>query len=168
MIRIKCGTCGTSQGYKTRADGDFVLPAAEERRLISRGVAEYVMRPIIGPANGAGSPVNGMGDSEAGSDPSSETLPVEGLENSGSDLSAGYRPSSVDMLVIVDRHFTRESLMLMRRPDMEKMAEDMGIDVSRCKNKGDIADLLAEIEIGAPAEDDGEVPPELGVEDPVV
>lgn len=56
----------------------------------------------------------------------------------------------------------------MRRPDMEKMAEDMGIDVSRCKNKGDIADLLAEIEIGAPAEDDGEVPPELGVEDPVV
>ena len=165
MIRIKCGTCGTSQGYKTRADGDFVLPAAEERRLISRGVAEFVMRPIIGPANGAGSPVNGMGDSEAGS---GETPPVEGLENSGSDLSAGYRPSSVDMLAIADHHFTKESLMLMRRPDMEKMAEDMGIDVSRCRNKGDIADLLAEIEIGAPAEDDGEVPPELSVEDPVV
>ena len=36
MIRIKSGTCGTSQGYMTSADGELVLPAAEEKRLVSR------------------------------------------------------------------------------------------------------------------------------------
>ena len=168
MIRIKCGTCGTSQGYKTRADGDFVLPAAEERRLISRGVAEYVMRPIIGPANGAGSPVNGMGDSEAGSDPSSETLPVEGLENGGSDIPPQGLPGSAETVGIIDGHFDRESLLQLTRPQMEKLAEDLDVDVSKCKNKGDIADLLVEVEIEAAAEADGEAPPELGAEAPVV
>lgn len=29
MIRIKCGTCGTSKGYKTQADGAFSLPISE-------------------------------------------------------------------------------------------------------------------------------------------
>ena len=55
MIRITCGTCGTSRGYKTQADGALTLPAAEEQRLVRRGVAEYATRPIIG--NGADSPV---------------------------------------------------------------------------------------------------------------
>ena len=168
MIRIICGTCGTSQGYKTAADGELTLPAAEEKRLVARGVAEYVTRPVMSPASDADSPVDDGDGGGTGINPPDEGPPVVGLENSGSDLSAGYLPGSVDMLAIVNHHFTKESLMEMRRPDMEKMAEDMGIDVSRCKNKGDIADLLAEIEIGAPAEDDGEVPPELGVEDPVV
>ena len=168
MIRIICGTCGTSKGYKTAADGELTLPAAEEKRLVARGVAEYVTRPVMSPASDADSPVDDGDGGGTGINPPDEGPPVGGLENSGSDLSAGYLPGSVDMLAIVNPHFTKESLMEMRRPDMEKMAEDMGIDVSRCKNKGDIADLLAEIEIGAPAEDDGEVPPELGVEDPVV
>lgn len=168
MIRIKCGTCGTSQGYKTRADGDFALPAAEERRLIARGVAEYVTRPVIGPASGAGSPVDGMEDGGAGIDPPSTSSPMEGMENGRSDLLAGYLPGSVDMLAIVGGHFAKESLMEMRRPDMEKLAVEMGLDISRCRNKGDIADLLAEIEIETPAADGGEVPPELGAEDPVV
>lgn len=48
MIRIKCGTCGTSKGYKTQADGAFSLPISEEARLVSRGVADYVTTPIIG------------------------------------------------------------------------------------------------------------------------
>lgn len=47
MIKIKCGTCGTSQGYVTAADGELRLSADEEKRLVSRGVAEYVTKPII-------------------------------------------------------------------------------------------------------------------------
>ena len=47
MIYITCGTCGTSQGYKNKNDGAITLPAAEERRLVARGVAEYVTRPVI-------------------------------------------------------------------------------------------------------------------------
>ena len=46
MIQITCGTCGTSQGYKTKNDGALTLPAAEERRLVARGVAEYVSAPV--------------------------------------------------------------------------------------------------------------------------
>ena len=51
---------------------------------------------------------------------------------------------------------------------MEKLAGDLGVDVSRCKNKGDIADLLVEVEVEAPPEAGGEAPPELGAEAPVV
>ena len=52
MIYITCGTCGTSQGYKNKNDGAITLPAAEERRLVARGVAEHVTKPVIGPDTG--------------------------------------------------------------------------------------------------------------------
>lgn len=168
MIRIKCGTCGTSAGFKTKADGEFSLPAAEEARLVRRGVAEYATRAIIGPASGADSPVEGGDEDVAGIDPPDDTPPVEGLENGGDDTPAVNLPGSAETLDIVDRHFTRESLMLMRRPDMEKLAGDLGVDVSRCKNKSDIADLLVEVEIEVQDETGGEAPPELGAEAPVV
>lgn len=168
MIRIICGTCGTSKGYKTATDGGLTLPAAEEKRLVARGVAEYVTRPVMSPASDADSPVDGGDGGGAGINPPGKDPPVEGLENGGSDTPVGDLPGSVETLDIVAGHFTRESLMLMRRPDMEKLAGDLGVDVSRCKNKGGIADLLVEVEVGTPAEDGGEAPPELGTEAPVV
>ena len=168
MIRIICGTCGTSKGYKTAADGELTLPAAEEKRLVARGVAEYVTRPVMSPASDADSPVDGGDGGGTGINPPGEDPPVERLENGGSEDPTVGLPDSAETLDIVDGHFTRESLMLMRRPDMEKLAGDLGVDVSRCKNKGDIADLLVEVEAEAPAEDGGEAPPELGAEDPVV
>lgn len=192
MIRIICGTCETALGYKTRADGELTLPAAQEKRLVERGVAEYVTRPVINDtdntfgeiagdalrriygtfsedtASGADSPVDGGDEDVAGIDPPDDTPPVEGLENGGDDTPAVNLPCSAETLDIVDRHFTRESLMLMRRPDMEKLAGDLGVDVSRCKNKSDIADLLVEVEIEVQNETGGEAPPELGAEAPVV
>lgn len=168
MIRIICGTCGTSQGYKTQADGALTLPAAEERRLVSRGVAEYVTRPIINPASDPDSPVEGEENGGAGIDPSDEDPPVEGLENGGGDIPSGDLPGSAVTVGIIDGHFDRESLMQMTRPQMEKLAGDLGVDVSKCKNKGDIIDLLVEVEVGSPAEAGGEAPPELGAEAPVV
>lgn len=166
MIRIICGTCGTSQGYKTQADGALTLPAAEETRLVSRGVAEYVTRPIIDPASDADSLVEDGDGGGAGIDPSDEDPPVEGLENGGSDIPPRDLPGSAEMVDIIDGHFDRESLLQLTRPQMEKLAEDLGVDVSKCKNKGDIADLLVEVE--APTETGDEVPPELGAEAPVV
>ena len=168
MIYITCGTCGTSKGYKSKKDGAITLPDAEEMRLVARGVAEYVTRPIIGPVDDADSPVDGGDGGGTGINPPGEDPPVERLENGGSEDPARGLPDSAETLDIVDGHFTRESLMLMRRPDMEKLAGDLGVDVSRCKNKGDIADLLVEVEAEAPAESGGEAPPELGAEDPVV
>ena len=48
-----------------------------------------------------------------------------------------------DALDIVDGHFTENGLMAMTRADMEQLAEDLGVDVSKCKNKSEIAKLLA-------------------------
>lgn len=168
MILIKCGTCGTSQGYKTASDGALSLPAAEERRLVARGVAEYVTRPIIGPASDADSPVEGEESGGAGIDPSDEDPPVEGFENGGSGIPPRDLPGSAEMVDIIDGHFDRESLLKLSRPQMETLAKDLGVDVRKCKNKGDIADLLVEIEVAAPAEADSEFLPELGAEAPVV
>ena len=168
MIRIICGTCGTSKGYKTAADGELTLPAAEERRLVVRGVAEYVTMPIIGPANAPGSPVAGFEDSEVYINPSSDAPPAERLENGGSDIPGGTLPGSAAGVDIIDGHFDWESLMQLTRQQMEKLAADMSVDVSRCKNKGDIAGLLVEVDVASPVEAGGEAPPMLGVEAPVV
>ena len=77
-------------------------------------------------------------------------------------------PGSAETVDIIDGHFDRESLLQLTRTQMEKLAGDMGVDVSRCRNKSDIADLLVEVEAEIPAETGGEAPPELGAEAPVV
>lgn len=169
MIRIKCGTCGTSQGYKTSTDGVLSLPISEEARLVSRGVAAYVTKPIIGAVPGVATPSGGKENEGAGENPTNTAEASVGADD-GEDASDVYEGTTeVDgTLDIVNGHFTRESLLQMRRPDMEKLAGDLGVDVSRCKNKGDIADLLVEVEIDPPAEGGGEASPELGAEAPVV
>lgn len=175
MIRITCGTCGTSQGYKTKNDGALTLPAAEERRLVARGVAEYVTRPIIGPDTGVATPAESEGGSGAGVTPP-ENNPASTGQETGESEDGGEDEDTTelqegeveadDALDIVDGHFTRESLLRMQRPDMEKLAADFGIDARKCRNKGEIADLLVAVEVQP--EDSGEAPPELGAEGPVV
>ena len=173
MIYITCGTCGTSQGYKTKNDGAFSLPAAEERRLVSRGVAEYVTKPIIGTNTGVATPGEGNGGGGAGETPP-EGDPVSTGQETGESSGAGEETGELqegeaeapDTLDIVDGHFTTESLMELSRADMEKLAADMGVDVKKCRNKSEIAALLAAVEVQA--DGDGEAPPELGAEAPVV
>lgn len=167
MIRITCGTCGTSQGYKTAADGPLALPASEEKRLVRRGVAEYVTRPVIG--NDADSPVEGGDAGGAGIDPSDDGTALEGLENGGSEDTADLQEGEVetdDVLDIVDGHFTFESLMKLSRPDMNDLGDKLGVDVRKCKNKSEAATALTAVEVQA--DESGETPPELGVEAPVV
>ena len=173
MIYITCGTCGTSRGYKTKNDGAITLPAAEERRLVARGVAEYVTKPIIGPDTGVATPRESKDDGGAGVTPPESVRVSTGPEISGSggededtvELQEGEAeaPNTLD---IVDGHFTTESLMELSRADMEKLAADLGVDVKKCRNKSDIAALLVTVEVQA--DGDGEAPPELGAEAPVV
>ena len=103
-----------------------------------------------------------------GIDPPRETPPLEDPENGGKGLSCRDLPSSTETLDIVDGHFTKESLMGMTRTNLEKLAEDLGVNVSKCKNKTEIATLLAAVEVGEPPEADTEAPPDLGAEAPVV
>lgn len=94
---------------------------------------------------------------------------LEGMENGGGEDAAGLHDGEVeteDTLDVVDGHLTVESLMKLTRTNMEKLAADMGVDISKCRNKTDIATLLAAVEVQT--NDGGEAPPELGMEAPVV
>lgn len=88
---------------------------------------------------------------------------IEDDKPSEENVTEGVKIS--DTLNIVDRHFTTDSLMTMTRANMEKLAADLGIDVSKCKNKSEIASLLAEVELDA--DEESETPPDLGAEAPV-
>lgn len=72
-----------------------------------------------------------------------------------------------DTLLLVEGHFDAKSLMSMTRENMEKLAAELGVDVSQCKNKGEIAKTLAAVEVDKTQEVE-EDEPELGVEVPKV
>lgn len=169
MIYITCGTCGTSQGYKNKNDGAITLPAAEERRLVARGVAEYVTKPIINTNTGVATTGEGEGGGNQGDTPPDlapgSTGPETGDREAPAELQEG-ETEAPDTLDIVDGHFTTESLMELSRADMEKLAADMGVDIKKCRNKSDIAALLSAVEVDT--DDDGEAPPELSAEAPMV
>lgn len=173
MIYITCGTCGTSQGYKNKNDGAITLPAAEERRLVARGVAEYVTKPVIGPDTGVATFAEdedggGAGDTPPENEPAStgqETAEGGGVDEETAELQEG-EAEAPDTLDIVDGHFTTESLMELSRVKMEKLAADLGVEVKRTMNKSEIAALLCAVEVQPGG--NGEAPPELGAEEPVV
>lgn len=60
-----------------------------------------------------------------------------------------------DTLDIVEGHFTVDSLMTLTRESMEELARDLGLDSAKCKNKSELAQLLAAVELEpAPEEED--------------
>ncbi len=172
MIYITCGTCGTSKGYKSKNDGAIALPAAEERRLVARGVAEYVTKPIIGHDTGVATPAE-SGDSKGAGTTPPENNPASTGQEPGESGGAGEvvadlhegEAEAPDALDIVDGHFTIESLMELSRADMEKLAADLGVEVKRTMNKSEIAALLCAVEVQPGGSD--EALPELGAEGPV-
>lgn len=169
MIQIKCGTCGTSQGYKTAADGKLTLPREEEERLVTRGVADYVTKPILNAASDAEAPAGAAEKSGQG-----VTLPDEGNVSPSAE-KVGNGEQSIkdgialdDTLDIVDGHITKDSLLRLSRTDMEGLAADLGIDIRKCKNKGEIADLISAVELDLAETADEDDAPELGAEGPIV
>lgn len=157
MIYIKCGTCGTSQGYKTAADGRLSLPQAEEARLVARGVAAYVTAPVFSAAPAAGAPA----DDAEGNGPG-VTLPngenaAEGAEDAA-DVEGGSIPAyDADMRADHLRSLLKQ-FEIPRRAGMSKAEMVAALDaVFKPAGEDDGADA-----------EGGEVPPELGAEGPVV
>lgn len=161
MIKIKCGTCGTSQGYKTESDGALTLPAAEEKRLVERDVAEYVTRPIIGPENGVATPPVESGGAGTGTNTPDEEKGPDGPMT----ISAGDLPDIAAGLDIVNGHFTEESLSGLKNAELKALAVDLGLDPGKCGNKAELVALLLPVEIID--EDDGDAP-SLGSGDNIV
>ena len=137
----------------------------EAARLVQLKVAKVVGEET--PAGGVATPPAPGADSDAGENASNPNGGAEGLEN-------GFEDD--DVLDVVDGHFTVESLMKLERKDMEALAADLVIDadaIKKCKNKTELANLIAEVEVEAEEDEDasagnGETPPALGAENPVV
>lgn len=146
MIHITCGTCGTSDGYKTAADGTLSLPAAEEKRLVSRGVAAYVMRPVMEAAPPDRPPSSSPDPEQMPQDTAGEETPSE-----AATAPAG-EPSDSMSVAALER---------MTKADLEQMAQDMGVDISGAKNNRERAELIA----AAEAQEAGDGTPELEDED---
>ena len=145
---------------KRAADGPFSLPREQEVYLVNAGVAEFV--PQWRPERVA-TPAEGKDGGGAGETPPENEPASTGQESGELDEGEAEAPDTLD---IVDGHFTTESLMELSRAEMEKLAADLGVDVKKCRNKSDIAALLVTVEVHA--DGDGEAPPELGAEAPVV
>ncbi len=155
MIRIKCGTCGTSQGYKTQADGAFSLPVSEEARLVSRGVAAYMTEPIIGADLGIVTPAGAVEGGEAGENSPEEEEHAEGLEAPEGDEAVCLNEAQ---------------LMAMELKDLKVLAAELGVNTRGLRSRGDYAKAIAAVKV-EPGEEleeaDGEDPPELSPEEPV-
>lgn len=160
-VTIICGTYGYRPDGAKRPKpvgyGGVVTVSDEEaERLVKLGVGKimpelpkYPMDEAIPDVATPSSSITNVG--------------VEDDKPSEENVTEGVGIS--DTLAIVDRHFTIDSLMTMTRANMEKLAADLGIDVSKCKNKSEIASLLAEVELDA--DEESETPPDLGAEAPV-
>ena len=157
MIYIKCGTCGTSQGYKTAADGRLSLPQAEEARLVARGVAEYVTAPVFSAVSAAGAPAEDAKGNSPG-----VTLPDGGNAAEGAEDTEDAEGSSIPAYDADMRADYLRSLLkqfeIPCRAGMSKAEMVAALDaVFKPAGEGDGADA-----------EGGEVPPELDAEGPVV
>lgn len=130
------------------------VPEGEAKRLVDLGIALPVAQV----------PAEGVATTPA----ASAKLGPGVTMNMGENPLDGHAFEDGEVLDVVDGHFTVESLMKMTRADMESLAEDLGLDVSGCKSKADVAAELSKVDIDPPEPGDGEAPPEIGAEAPVV
>lgn len=136
--------------------GVVTVPDEEAERLVELGVGKIILEL----------PKHPMGETiDDVATPSSSVTDVGVEDNQSSEENVSEGVEISDTLDIVDGHFITESLMTMTRADMEKLAADLNIDVSKCKNKSEIASLLAEVELET--DEENENPPDLGAEAPV-
>lgn len=173
-VKIINGTYGYKPNPKKHvtpvsAGGVVEVSDQEASRLVNLGIAAYVRAVAQEPLKMAlGGPFQ-VGEDEGTGKPTAEAENASGgIKNAESKDTAELQEGETeanDVLDIVDGHFTIESLMRLTRTDMEGLAEDLGVDVSRCRNKSDIAALLSTVEVQP--DNDGEAPPELGAEAPL-
>lgn len=62
-------------------------------------------------------------------------------------------------------HMDADQFSTMTNAQLKQLAEDMGLNVSKCKKKADYIELIAAEEVIVPP--DGELPPDLEAEAPV-
>lgn len=150
MIRMTNGfTCINGVFFDPRS-GEFEAGAEVEQYLVSRGVAEYAQDA---PAEGVATAQGGVTAPAAGENPPA-----------GEDAQDG-----------VTGHLDARQLATMTNAQLQALAGDMGLDASKCRKKADYIELITAEEVNVPPDgegedpvDDGDLPPELSAEEPVV
>lgn len=145
----------------TRKDGPIVLPDEEAARLVFLRVAEYIPDPNPEvPGSGVATGQGGTDESGEGDSPPTSDPGAEGQENGEQPKGNNDGENTLD---IVDGHFTAESLATLTNANLEKLANNLGADVRKCKTKADYIAVLITVEIK-----DDDLPPTLGAEAPVI
>lgn len=155
MIKLISGACRVGSKLKRPADKPFSLTEKEEAYLVKQGVAKYATEEA--PAEKVATPPAGQEQSAVGVNSADSKNGAEGDEGGDGDTAP--------VAAIIDGHFVKDDLMKLTRDKLNKLAEDLGIeDPDKCANKGEVADLIAAIEVD---NDEGGELPNLGAEDPV-
>ena len=146
LVCVKNGTLGYSDGsivtVKHRGDPPFELEDGEAQRLIDMGA-------VVEATAGHPAPVA----TPPGDDPDPA---------SGKNLSDGENAPEGQETARLDP----DQLQSMTLAELKKLAEDMGLDASELRKKSDVIDLITAEDVYAV--EDGEAPPDLNAEAPVV
>ena len=155
MIRVISGVCRVGTKLMRPADKPFSITKEEEEYLVEQGVAKYVTEET--PVEEVATPPVAPDGAAAGVNSDDGKNGAEGTQGGDGDTAP--------VAAIVDGHFVKDDLMKLTRDKLNKLAEDLGIeDPDKCANKGEVADLIAAIEVG---DDEGDELPNLGAEEPV-
>lgn len=145
MIRMTHGSTRIGVEIYTSKSGAFQADEATERRLVSLGVAVWVLP-----------------DLDEGTPPSDAETSTKVRENR---RTGNTMPDSGNSTEATGGGSIRDDLMNMKREDMERLAAELGIDeqtIRACKNKNELAD-----EIVAAEGEGEEMPSQLSAEDVV-
>lgn len=160
-VIIKNGT----YGHRPTSDGRVIpisigetcsVPDEEAERLVSLGVADVIDDSAVVDVATTGNAAN---DADAGKHTTDDDNGTDGRTDDDND----HQEDGVeipDCLTIVDKHITKASAMRMKREDLDRLATDLGIDISGCEKKEDVADLIVAVELEI-EEDDDNAPPVL-------
>lgn len=153
-IEIICGTYGhRPEGSKhpipVDRGGFCEVPEAEAQRLYALGVARPAQET---PVPTVATPSEGEDAAEAGVNPPDAESGAENAKTA---------------------HLDPEQLQALTNAKLRELAEEMGIDTAKLKTKAQLIAAITDIplEDAIPEDDgvdDGEAPPEIGAEAPVV
>ena len=150
MIRMVQGSTRVGLNLHSASTGAFSADQATEDRLVSLGVAVRV-----------------EATDHAETSPRADSAVVANAEApGGASTPAGAEIAAEGDGEATGGHLDPEQLLTMSNAELKKLAEDMGLDASKCRTKAAYIALIVAADVEIEPED-GEAPPDLSAEAPV-
>ena len=103
------------------------------------------IRAMFGPGS-----LQGGGDGEEGQEPAGSGNPDQNGQETTEEAENG---GGIEPPAMLTGHLDAADLEKWKKADLEKLAADMGVDISKAKNNAERAAILAAVEVQAPAND---------------